>query len=198
MKEQTRRNPCHSVWTVLGSWNAEMSWSNQQFNSTNRKQESDLLSSKHHVNLIINHYHNLVKHNDDPRCLGCLIGCLMILLSHIQALTLLAFCMFITRKLMMIVSVRPTYVYSTQAIHLDLTISLSVNQFLLAFRRFVGRRSLPATVWLDNAKTFKINSKGATKDHEVIKDATVHVQMRVDWKFIDDCAPWWEGFGSRW
>ena len=38
---------------------------------------------------------------------------------------------------------------STRAIHLR---SLNVEQFLLAFRRFVSRRGLPVTVWSDNAK----------------------------------------------
>ena len=47
----------------------------------------------------------------------------------------------------------------TQAIHLELTKSLNVEQFLLAFRRFVSHRGLPVTVWSDNAKTFKSTAK---------------------------------------
>ena len=43
---------------------------------------------------------------------------------------------------------------STRAVHLELTPDLSVNSFLLAFRRFVGRRGLPVTVISDIAKTF--------------------------------------------
>ena len=44
---------------------------------------------------------------------------------------------------------------STRAIHLELTSGLSVEAFLLAFRRFTGRRGVPATLHSDSAKTFK-------------------------------------------
>ena len=44
---------------------------------------------------------------------------------------------------------------STRAIHLELVESLSVESFIRAFRRFCGRRGLPATIITDNAKTFK-------------------------------------------
>ena len=48
---------------------------------------------------------------------------------------------------------------STCAIYLELPCSLSTDSFLLAFRRFVGRRGLPAMLISDNAKTFKSSSK---------------------------------------
>lgn len=43
---------------------------------------------------------------------------------------------------------------STRAIHLELTNSFSVEQFLLAFRKFFGCRGLPATIWFNITKTF--------------------------------------------
>ena len=48
---------------------------------------------------------------------------------------------------------------STRAIHLELTTGLNVETFLFAFRRFISRRGLPATLLSDNAKTFKSSSK---------------------------------------
>ena len=48
---------------------------------------------------------------------------------------------------------------STRAIHLELTSGLSVEAFLLAFRRFTGRKGVPATLHSDNAKTFKSSSR---------------------------------------
>ena len=48
---------------------------------------------------------------------------------------------------------------ATLAIHLELVNDLNVSSFLLAFRRFRGRRSLPATLMSDNTKTFKAASK---------------------------------------
>ncbi|KAL9961132.1 hypothetical protein ACROYT_G030023 [Oculina patagonica] len=52
---------------------------------------------------------------------------------------------------------------STRAIHLELTPSLSVESFLLAFRRFVNRQGLPVTLLSDNAKTFRSASKDIRK-----------------------------------
>ena len=43
---------------------------------------------------------------------------------------------------------------ATRAVHLELLRDLGVESFLLSFRRFVGRRGLPATLISDNAKTF--------------------------------------------
>ena len=43
----------------------------------------------------------------------------------------------------------------TRALHLELVDSLSLDDFLLAFRRFVARRALPNILYSDNAKTFK-------------------------------------------
>ena len=48
---------------------------------------------------------------------------------------------------------------STRAIHLELVERLEVESFLRAFRRFVGRRGLPAIMYSDNAKTYKSASK---------------------------------------
>ena len=52
---------------------------------------------------------------------------------------------------------------STRAVHLDLTRGLNVQDFLLAFRRFAGRRGLTATIESDNAKTFQSSSKEIRK-----------------------------------
>ena len=86
---------------------------------------------------------------------------------------------------------------STRAIHLELTQELSVPAFLLAFRRFVSRRGLPATLISDNAKTFKAVSnelKRIVRSEEVLRYFATN---RVTWKFIVDRAPWWGGFWER-
>ena len=86
---------------------------------------------------------------------------------------------------------------STRAVHLELLRSLTVESFLLAFRRFASRRGLPAILISDNAKTFKRSSK------EVQKIARSKEVMRylsnngVSWKFIVEKAPWWGGFWER-
>ena len=86
---------------------------------------------------------------------------------------------------------------SSRAVHLELLRSLTVESFLLAFRRFASRRGLPATLISDNAKTFKGSSKEVQKiarSKEVMRYLS---NNRVSWKFIVEKAPWWGGFWER-
>lgn len=86
---------------------------------------------------------------------------------------------------------------STRAVHLELTQGVSVQDFLLAFRRFASRRGLPATITSDNAKAFKSSSKEICK---IIRSQEVWrflVDRRVKWQFIVERAPWWGGFWER-
>ena len=78
---------------------------------------------------------------------------------------------------------------STRVIYLELTPSLSVESFLLAFRRFVSRRRLPVTLLSDNAKTFRSASKDIRKiirSDEVTRDLP---DNRITWNFIIERAP---------
>ena len=86
---------------------------------------------------------------------------------------------------------------STRAVHLELTRSLNVEHFVLALRRFVGRRGLPATIWSDNAKTFKSTAKELQR---IMSSPKIHrylSNIHVEWKFIIDRAPWWGRFWER-
>ena len=86
---------------------------------------------------------------------------------------------------------------TTRAIHLELTTSLGAPQFLQAFRRFVGRRGLPARMLSDNAKTFKAAAKEVKKlvhAEEVLQHCT---NRQVSWEYIVERAPWWGGFWER-
>ena len=86
---------------------------------------------------------------------------------------------------------------STRGIHLELTRGLDVDNFLLALRRFSTRRGLPATLFSDNAKTFRAASKEVKKiarSEEVLHYLN---EPRISWKFIVEKAPWWGGFWER-
>ena len=86
---------------------------------------------------------------------------------------------------------------STRAIHLELTRGLNVDSFLLAFRRFVGRRGLPTTLLSDNATTFRSSSKeiqSTCYSPEVFRYLT---NKQTSWRFIVPKAPWWGGFWER-
>lgn len=72
-----------------------------------------------------------------------------------------------------------------RAIHLELTTSLDLHQFKIAFEKFIGRRGLPQLVWSDNAKTFQ--------------SAAVYVRdaFHIAWKFTTPRAPWTGGVWER-
>ena len=86
---------------------------------------------------------------------------------------------------------------STRAVHLELTRRLDVPTFLLAIRRFVARRGLPASFISDNARTFKSASKDLRKIIRSQEFSRYMTKNRVGWKFIVDKAPWWGGFWER-
>ena len=67
---------------------------------------------------------------------------------------------------------------TTRAVHLEVTSSLSSDDFLLAYRRFVARRCVPKLIRSDNAMTFKKASK----------------ILKIPWLFNAPSAPWWGGF----
>ena len=72
----------------------------------------------------------------------------------------------------------------TRAVHLELTESLSLRDFMLAFRRFTSRRGMATIVYADNARTFK----GA--DERLRNYFGPHSPK---WKYIVPRSPWWGG-----
>ena len=83
---------------------------------------------------------------------------------------------------------------STRAVHLELTNGISVPAFLLAFRRFASRRGLPATIYSDNAKTFRAAERDVRR---IVRSSEIQrflAERCVIWKFIVERAPWWGGF----
>jgi len=77
---------------------------------------------------------------------------------------------------------------TSRAIHLEVVTNLSVETFLLAFKRFTGRRSLPQIVVSDNASTYLAAA-----------DELRHLlQSQKIWEgkvqFIPKHAPWYSGW----
>ena len=75
-----------------------------------------------------------------------------------------------------------------RAVHLELVPSLSLNDFMLAFRKFCARRGIPSVIYSDNAKTFKAASN-------LMHRHFGHVAP--SWKFSIPLAPWWGGWWER-
>jgi hypothetical protein len=75
-----------------------------------------------------------------------------------------------------------------RAVHLELTDSLSLESFLLAFKRFVSRRGLPSVIWSDNALTFTSANQ---------RLLNMYAPNGPEWKFIVPRSPWWGGAWER-
>lgn len=75
-----------------------------------------------------------------------------------------------------------------RAVHVELVDSLSVDDFLLGFTRFVCRRSLPNCIISDNAKTFQTAK---------MKLMTRYGPNCPEWRFNAPLSPWWGAFWER-
>lgn len=74
-----------------------------------------------------------------------------------------------------------------RAVHLELVPSLSLKDFMLAFRKFCARRGLPSVIYSDNAKTF-----------EAANNLLKHFGPSAPlWKFSIPLAPWYGGWWER-
>ncbi len=86
---------------------------------------------------------------------------------------------------------------TTRAIHLEVVTDLFTETFLLAFRRFASRKSLPQLMVSDNASTY---TSAAEELHQLFKSQALAVSLErsgVTWKFIPKKAPWYGGFWER-
>ncbi|XP_035204599.1 uncharacterized protein LOC118179536 [Stegodyphus dumicola] len=89
---------------------------------------------------------------------------------------------------------------TTRAIHLELVSDLRTDVFLLALQRFVSRRSLPHTVYTDNAITFCAADKELKLLWDTISSAKAqqfYAHHNIKWKFIAPRAAWWGGWWER-
>ena len=75
-----------------------------------------------------------------------------------------------------------------RAVHLEITDSLSTQNFILAFKRFAARRGLPTVIYSDNAKTFQASQQQLQE---------IYGPLSPTWKFIAPRAPWWGGWWER-
>ena len=76
---------------------------------------------------------------------------------------------------------------TTRAIHLEVVEDLTVETFLLAFRRFASRKSPPRKLISDNASTFA-SAKNELKElfQSVLKETLA--KESIEWLFIPNKA----------
>ena len=85
----------------------------------------------------------------------------------------------------------------TRAVHLEILHDLTVDSFLLAFRRFSSRKSLPTQMLSDNASTYLAAAEEIKElfESDDLKEALG--RQHVTWSFIPKRAPWYGGFWER-
>jgi hypothetical protein len=85
---------------------------------------------------------------------------------------------------------------TTRALHLELASDMTTDKFLMAFRRFSGRRGIPYNIYSDNARTFHAASKELGELSRVFADQRTSQHFAhngISWKLIASRAAWWGG-----
>lgn len=86
---------------------------------------------------------------------------------------------------------------ATRAVHLEVVTDLSEESFLLAFKRFVARRSVPRLMMSDNGSAFKAAAERITRSNKKNRIAQTLADTGTEWKFIPVRAPWFGGYWER-
>ncbi|XP_042895210.1 uncharacterized protein [Parasteatoda tepidariorum] len=89
---------------------------------------------------------------------------------------------------------------TTRAVHIELVSDLTTDKFLMALKRFVGRRGIPHTIYTDNATTFHAANKELSILWDNLTSSKVqqyYAQTGIKWKFIVARAAWWGGWWER-
>uniref|UniRef100_A0A1I7VIF4 DUF5641 domain-containing protein n=1 Tax=Loa loa TaxID=7209 RepID=A0A1I7VIF4_LOALO len=80
---------------------------------------------------------------------------------------------------------------TTRAVHLEVVETMSMEQCIQAFRRFISRRKQPKHIISDNAKNLIAASK------EIIELNRIEGET-LEWEFITPGAPWQGAFMNEW
>ncbi|TKR73921.1 hypothetical protein L596_021166 [Steinernema carpocapsae] len=90
---------------------------------------------------------------------------------------------------------------TTRLIHLEIVSNLTTGSFLLALKRFIGRRGVPESITSDNATTFRLGERSlnqmvlkTAEDGETIQFLADNM---ITWHFITPLSPWKGAFYER-
>ena len=83
-----------------------------------------------------------------------------------------------------------------RAVHLELVTSLSIEEFLEAFRRFIARRGRPTVVYSDNGKNF-VGARNLLQKINWRKVSQYCALNEITWHFNPLSAAWWGGWWER-
>ena len=85
----------------------------------------------------------------------------------------------------------------SRAIHLEIVHDNSCNEFMMAFRRFASRKSLPSKIISDNASCFTSASRELKQLFNSPELQEAIAEHGVEWHFIPKRSPWYGGFWER-
>lgn len=85
---------------------------------------------------------------------------------------------------------------TTRAVHLELSIDMTTDSFLMTLRRFIARRGEPELIWCDNGTNFtgvekELKLALRNIDYNVIEKELA--LRNIEWKFIPPVSPWMGG-----
>uniref|UniRef100_A0A183GFI4 Integrase catalytic domain-containing protein n=1 Tax=Heligmosomoides polygyrus TaxID=6339 RepID=A0A183GFI4_HELPZ len=90
---------------------------------------------------------------------------------------------------------------TTRAIHLEVVLDNTTQEFLFAFRRFIARRGAPDVVYSDNSTTFHAAETAITAllyaPSSWRNVSTFCASHKIKWNFITPLSPWKGGFYER-
>ena len=85
----------------------------------------------------------------------------------------------------------------TRAVHLELVDEMSAQAFKCCLRKFTARWGIPKLIVSDNAKTFQATEKDLSKLFDHPETRSYFNNVRIEWKFNLERAPWWGRFFQR-
>ncbi|XP_045201835.2 uncharacterized protein LOC123555228 [Mercenaria mercenaria] len=89
----------------------------------------------------------------------------------------------------------------TRAVHLEVVLDMTTEEFLLCFRRFVSQKGAPTQIISDNGSQFKAASSIVDQIwRKTISSEEVQTYVsnaRITWIFIIELSPWMGGFYER-
>lgn len=85
----------------------------------------------------------------------------------------------------------------SRMVHFEATMGMTVNDFKMAFQRFMNERGVPEIVNSDNAKTFIRNHKEFEAIYKSSRVRKFFDQRRIHWHFYTERAPWMGGWIER-
>ena len=83
-----------------------------------------------------------------------------------------------------------------RAVHFELVTSLSTEEFIEAFRRFIARRGRPSVVYSDNGRNF-VGLANLLRKINWQKIQRYCSLSQIEWNFNPPSAAWWGGWWER-